>query len=86
MALYIPHSIFHWARLLYVRPETFGPYYVLVFESAGVGLKHVSRHIDRRTEYSPVHTHEQKHKYVVCRITNINYALLQNMMKFPEPV
>ena len=29
MALYIPHSIFYLARLLYVRPETFGPYYVL---------------------------------------------------------
>ena len=28
MALYIPHSIFHLARLLYVRPETFGPYYL----------------------------------------------------------
>ena len=28
MALYIPHSIFYLARLLYVRPETFGPYYV----------------------------------------------------------
>ena len=28
MALYISHSIFHLARLLYVRPETFGPYYV----------------------------------------------------------
>ena len=28
MALYIPHSIFHLARILYVRPETFGPYYV----------------------------------------------------------
>ena len=28
MALYIPHSIFHLARLLYVRPENFGPYYV----------------------------------------------------------
>ena len=27
MALYIPHSIFHLAQLLYVRPETFGPYY-----------------------------------------------------------
>ena len=30
MTLYIPHSIFHLARLLYVRPETFGPYYVRV--------------------------------------------------------
>ena len=28
MALYIPHSILHLARLLYVRPETFWPYYV----------------------------------------------------------
>ena len=28
MALYIPHSIFHLARLLYVRPETSGSYYV----------------------------------------------------------
>ena len=25
MALYIPRSIFHLARLLYARPETFGP-------------------------------------------------------------
>ena len=29
-ALYIPHRIFHLARLLYVRPETFGPYYVVL--------------------------------------------------------
>ena len=28
MALCIPHNIFHLARLLYVTPETFGPYYV----------------------------------------------------------
>jgi hypothetical protein len=28
MALYIPYSIFHLARLLYIRPENFGPYYV----------------------------------------------------------
>ena len=31
MALYIPHSIFHLARLLYVRPETLGPYYVCYY-------------------------------------------------------
>ena len=30
MALYTPHSIFHLARLLYVRPEIFGPYYVII--------------------------------------------------------
>ena len=30
MALYIPHSIFHLALFLYVRPETFGPYYICV--------------------------------------------------------
>ena len=34
MALYIHHSIFHLARLLYVRPETFGPYYVYADTSA----------------------------------------------------
>ena len=28
MTLYIPHSILNLARVLYVRPETFGPYYV----------------------------------------------------------
>ena len=28
MALHVPHSIFHLALLLYIRPETFGPYYV----------------------------------------------------------
>ena len=28
MALYIPHTILHSARLLYVRPGNFGPYYV----------------------------------------------------------
>ena len=37
MALYISHSIFHLARLFYVRPETFGPYHVPV--SAGRGFK-----------------------------------------------
>ena len=30
MALYIPHSIFHLALLLYVRPESCGPYYVSI--------------------------------------------------------
>jgi hypothetical protein len=34
MALYIPHSIFHLARLLYVRPETFGPYCVSFITSS----------------------------------------------------
>ena len=29
MALYIPHSIFHLARLLYFRLETFGSYYIM---------------------------------------------------------
>ena len=32
MALYTHHSIFHLARLLYVRPETFGPYYVYSYQ------------------------------------------------------
>ena len=33
MELYIPHSIFYLARLLYVRPATFGPYYVLLYNT-----------------------------------------------------
>jgi hypothetical protein len=28
MALYIPRGLFHLARLFFVRPDTFGPYYV----------------------------------------------------------
>ena len=35
MALYIPHSVFHLARLLHVRPETFGPYHVRVKKKMG---------------------------------------------------
>ena len=31
MALYIPQSILHLARSLYVRPETYGPNYVPQF-------------------------------------------------------
>jgi len=31
MARYIPRSIFHLARLLYVKPETFGPTLVRVY-------------------------------------------------------
>ena len=31
MAIYIPHSIFHLERLLYVRPENFEPYHVALF-------------------------------------------------------
>ena len=36
MALYIPHSIFNLARLLYVRPEIFGPYYVYCMKREGL--------------------------------------------------
>jgi len=31
MALYIPQSILHLARSLYVRPETYGPTYVEIY-------------------------------------------------------
>ena len=31
MALYIPRSIFRLARLLYVKPETFGPTLVYIY-------------------------------------------------------
>jgi hypothetical protein len=39
MALYIPRSIFHLARLLYVRPETFGPTLVYGLEKQGNAIK-----------------------------------------------
>ena len=42
MALYIPHSIFHLVRLLYVRPKTFGPYYVF----------HLSLHLSTSRNYN----------------------------------
>ena len=41
MALYIPHSIFHLALLLYVRPETFGPYYVYHIEYSYIYFVHL---------------------------------------------
>ena len=42
MALYIPHIIFHLARLLYVRPETFGPYYVSLCSTISRILKRIA--------------------------------------------
>jgi hypothetical protein len=39
MAPYIPRSIFHLARLLYIRPETFGP--TLVLLALGVRFEHL---------------------------------------------
>ena len=38
MALYIPHSIFHLAWLLYVRPETFGTYYICAWDCGSIVL------------------------------------------------
>ena len=49
MALYIPHSIFHLARLLYVRPETFGPYYVGLDFVYNFSLKKNFHYINRDT-------------------------------------
>ena len=57
MALYIPHSIFHLARLLYVRPETFGPYYVLFISLiVSVGFVNLSE-----MQIYP-HIHHRKHE------------------------
>ena len=39
MAIYIPRSIFHLARLLYVRPKTFGPTLVLLHDNPFVQLR-----------------------------------------------
>jgi hypothetical protein len=42
MALYIPHSIFHLVRLLYVRQETFGPYYICLPHTSHVKDQDIS--------------------------------------------
>jgi len=39
MALYIPQSILHLARSLYVRPETYGPTYVVIQNAKG--MRHI---------------------------------------------
>ena len=52
MALYIPHSIFHLARLLYVRPETFGPYYVAFLSSPSTALNVCSQYMSKAREES----------------------------------
>ena len=38
MALYIPHTFFHLARLLYVRPETFRPSYYVFRDVRKIGI------------------------------------------------
>ena len=50
MALYIPHSIFHLARLLCVRPETFGPYYVNIAVCFEIHTKHVNALCGQKAE------------------------------------
>ena len=50
MALYIPHSIFHLARLLYVRPETFGPpYYVCCLKECSLQTERPSSGVTNST-------------------------------------
>ena len=51
MALYIPQRIFHLARLFYVRPETFGPYYVYtpaISDSMRINPLGTRRYLDLR--------------------------------------
>ena len=65
MALYIPHSIFHLARLLYVRPETFGPYHV-----CSVSMEHENvtlQQVFRSTEEQGRIAYTIPRQYVPCR-------------------
>ena len=64
MALYIPHSIFHLARLLYVRPETFGPYYVYIYI-------HTHTHTHTHTHLYTLHGGLTR-----CKVFNLDYFLL----------
>ena len=64
MALYIPHSILHLARLLYVRPETFEPDYVVAApgSATSASLSHPPRKTIKNT------------------IINNNYERLQDLI------
>ena len=53
MVIYIPHSILHLAGLLYVRPETFGPYYVRQ-KSQTLALHHVQQLVTQNNKH--IHT------------------------------
>jgi len=51
MALYIPQSILHLARSLYVRPETYGPTYVLVIHIFGFIIYNFANGLNKRLTY-----------------------------------
>ena len=70
MALYIPHSIFHLALLLYVRPETFGPYFVDVLY---YGCGSVSRTFGVLVS-GCLHTH------VNCKLECIRFILMRMLI------
>ena len=57
MALYIPQSILHLARSLYVRPETYGPTYVPPVEIPALNLQQtttVTKWEAKRTSDVPI--------------------------------
>ena len=75
MALYIPHSIFHLARLLYVRPETFGPYYVSpVYGESNRKLKTKAGHSCQKSV--TVYLQTQRHSFF-----NTEYEKLKSQKK-----
>ena len=71
MALYIPHNIFHLVRLLYVRPETFGPCYVHLGKTFPRKAKKKIVYINIRvkvntTNIQPFQTNSEKQTTVQC--------------------
>jgi len=88
MALYFPRSIFHLARLLYVRPETSGPY-CLCFLPRKVGNNTLLCHsYTYMTVHHPQHVTIYPHclwRFAVKRICASMYGNCCTVY-FKEPV
>ena len=69
MALYIPHSILHLARLLYVRPETFGPYHIFSFLRSTAGGSHFDLCVDGHAHILGV---KYSYKFIITLTTYVN--------------
>jgi hypothetical protein len=80
MALYIPHNIFHLARFLYVRPETFGSYYVhLQFMLADVqGLISFTTLFYIGNIITPLHANDERLR--MKTIVHIKYCNVKEMI------
>jgi len=69
MALYIPQSILHLARSLYVRPETYGPTYVDLAVVSDIS------EVTATCTYTRLHIHFVAHVHNGVCLYNINIVM-----------